>query len=77
MLGLGETDDEIRRTLADARGAGASVVFMGQYPRPSPHHTPVRGYLSPEHFAALGAEARRLGFEEVASAPFVRGSYRP
>ena len=76
MLGLGETDDEIHRTLTDARAAGASIVFMGQYLRPSPRHAPVMGYLSPEHFAALGEAAKHLGFETVASAPFVRSSYR-
>ena len=76
MLGLGETDDEIFRTLADARAAGVSIVFMGQYLRPSPRHTPVVGYLSPEHFAALGAAAKGLGFAAVESAPFVRSSYR-
>ncbi len=76
MLGLGESDDEIFRTLADARAAGASIVFMGQYLRPSPRHAPVIGYLSPEHFAALGEAAKRLGFNTVESAPFVRSSYR-
>ena len=76
MLGLGERDDEIFRVLADARNAGASIVFMGQYLRPSPRHVPVSGYLSPEHFAALGEAAKRLGFASVESAPFVRSSYR-
>ena len=67
--------DEIRRTLVDAHGAGASIVYLGQYLRPTPLHTPVRGYLSPDHFAALGEEARRIGFAPVKSAPFVRSSY--
>ena len=75
MLGLGETDDEIRRTLVDAHDAGASIVYLGQYLRPTPLHTPVRGYLSPDHFAALGEEARQIGFATVKSAPFVRSSY--
>ena len=76
MLGLGETDDEIFRTLTDARAAGVSIVFMGQYLRPSPRHVSVAGYLSPEHFAALGEAAKSLGFAVVESAPFVRSSYR-
>ena len=75
MLGLGETDDEIRRTLVDAHDVGASIVYLGQYLRPTPLHTPVRGYLSPDHFAALGEEARQIGFVTVKSAPFVRSSY--
>ena len=75
MLGLGETDDEIRRTLLDAHNAGASIVYLGQYLRPTPGHLPVAGYLSPDHFGALGNEARRIGFATVRSAPFVRSSY--
>ena len=75
MLGLGETDDEIRRTLVDAHDAGASIVYLGQHLRPTPLHTPVRGYLSPDHVAALGEEARQIGFATVKSAPFVRSSY--
>ena len=74
MLGLGETDDEIRRALLDAHDAGASIVYLGQYLRPTPLHTPVLGYLSPDHFAALGEEARRIGFATVRAAPFVRSS---
>ena len=76
MLGLGETDDEILLTLTDARAAGVSIVFMGQYLRPSPRHVSVAGHLSPEHFAALGEAAKSLGFAVVESAPFVRSSYR-
>lgn len=76
MLGLGETDDEIYRTLRDIRDAGVDTVFMGQYLRPSSAHIPVAGYLSPEHFAALGDAARALGFTTVESAPFIRSSYR-
>jgi lipoic acid synthetase len=76
MLGLGETDDEIFRTLMDARAAGVSIVFMGKYLRTPPRHIPVAGYLSPEHFAALGEVAKSLGFAVVESAPFVRSSYR-
>jgi lipoic acid synthetase len=32
-------------------------------------------YLPPEEFQELGAAARQLGFEQVASGPFVRSSY--
>jgi lipoic acid synthetase len=32
-------------------------------------------YLPPEEFEAVGDMARRLGFTQVASGPFVRSSY--
>ena len=36
---------------------------------------PVVRYLPPEEFDDLGRAARRMGFAQVASGPFVRSSY--
>jgi lipoic acid synthetase len=75
MLGLGESTEEILETLADLRAASCDLVTMGQYLQPSPRHLPVLRYLPPEEFDRLGELARRLGFADVASGPFVRSSY--
>ncbi len=75
MLGLGESTEEILETLADLRAAGCDLVTMGQYLQPSARHLPVLRYLPPEEFERLGELARRLGFADVASGPFVRSSY--
>jgi lipoic acid synthetase len=75
MLGLGETAEEILETLADLRSAGCDLVTLGQYLQPSPKHLAVRRYLPPEEFDRLGELARRMGFVDVASGPFVRSSY--
>ena len=75
MLGLGETHEELFETLADLRDAGCDFLTLGQYLRPTPDHLPVVRYLPPEEFDALGAAARRMGFAQVASGPFVRSSY--
>lgn len=75
MLGLGETDAEIYATMKDIRETGTDILFLGQYLRPTKAHCPVEGFLSPEHFAALGKAALELGFGCVASAPLVRSSY--
>jgi lipoic acid synthetase len=75
MLGLGETDAEIRDLLRDARTAGCRIFYAGQYLRPSQRHAPVVRYLTPEAFAAIGAAAVESGFDWVASAPLVRSSY--
>jgi lipoic acid synthetase len=76
MLGLGEEPEEVRAALRDLRGAGVSLLTLGQYLRPSPAHLPVERYAPPEEFEAWAAEARALGFEEVAAGPLVRSSYR-
>lgn len=75
MLGLGESRDELLDTLADLRAAGCTLLTLGQYLQPTPQHLPVVRYLPPEEFDELGHLARRLGFERVASGPFVRSSY--
>jgi lipoic acid synthetase len=76
MLGLGEEEEEVRRTLRDIRAQGCGLLTIGQYLRPSPRHLPVARYVEPEEFARWAEEARGLGFEEVASGPLVRSSYR-
>lgn len=75
MLGLGETWDEVLDLLADLRAARVRMVTMGQYLQPSAAQLPVDAYLPPEEFDRLGRAARAMGFEGVASGPFVRSSY--
>jgi lipoic acid synthetase len=75
MVGVGETDDEVHEALSDLRGAGADVVTLGQYLRPSAKHAPVMRYVEPERFAEYERAAVALGFAFVASGPLVRSSY--
>jgi lipoic acid synthetase len=75
MLGLGETPDEVRATMADLRAAGVQLLTLGQYLRPSPAHLPVVRYVPPAEFEALGSDGRALGFRHVEAGPLVRSSY--
>ncbi|NUQ63380.1 MAG: lipoyl synthase [Pirellulales bacterium] len=75
MLGLGETREELLDTLADLLDAGCEMLTLGQYLRPSLDHLPVARYAEPQEFDELGEAARRMGFRQVASGPFVRSSY--
>ena len=75
MLGLGETPEELEQTLRDARAAGCSIFYAGQYLQPTPRHLPVARYVEPAEFDRLRDTALSLGFEFVASAPLVRSSY--
>ncbi|HEU0197961.1 MAG TPA: lipoyl synthase [Nevskiaceae bacterium] len=76
MLGLGESDAEIKRTLADIRAADVDVVTMGQYMRPTKNHLPVQRFVTPEEFARYREIALGMGFLEVVAGPLVRSSYR-
>lgn len=75
MLGLGETTDEVLGVMGDLLEAGCRLLTLGQYLQPSAAHLPVAEFVEPSVFAALAREGRRMGFEGVASAPFVRSSY--
>jgi lipoic acid synthetase len=75
MLGLGETTAEVLDLFADLRAVGCDLLTVGQYLQPSPQHLPVERYVPPDEFDWLGRLARRLGFTQVASGPFVRSSY--
>ncbi len=75
MVGLGESDEEVERTLADLREAGVRIVTIGQYLRPTAEHFPVAEYVTPERFEACRLKALSMGFDFCASAPLVRSSY--
>ncbi len=76
MLGFGETAKEIRETLTDLRFAQCRILTLGQYLCPGKNHLPVSRFIPPEEFEEWRKTALQMGFEEVASAPFVRSSYR-
>ncbi|HET7130862.1 MAG TPA: lipoyl synthase, partial [Gammaproteobacteria bacterium] len=76
MVGLGETDDEIREALEDLRRAAVDIVTFGQYLRPTPNHLPVERYVTPQEFESYRQAGLVLGFLEVVAGPLVRSSYR-
>ena len=47
MLGLGETEQEIKSSFLDLRNAGVDVLTIGQYIRPTINHLPVEKWYSP------------------------------
>lgn len=75
MLGLGESEEELFDTLADLLDAGCEMLTLGQYLQPAADCLPVVRHVPPEEFDTLGEAARRMGFRQVASGPFVRSSY--
>ena len=76
MLGLGESDAEIRDTMQDLRAARVDLLTLGQYLRPTPNHLAVERFVAPHEFDQYRAWALELGFLECVSGPLVRSSYR-
>lgn len=76
MLGLGETDQEIRSAMGDLHRVAVDILVLGQYLQPTLAHAPVVAYLEPEYFSELAQYGKELGFAYVAAGPLVRTSYR-
>jgi lipoic acid synthetase len=75
MLGLGETSEEVEKTMDDLRGVNVSLLNLGQYLQPTPNHLPVQRYWTPEEFERLKQVAETKGFIHVESGPMERSSY--
>ncbi len=75
MLGLGESDEEIQKTLLDLHENGCDLISLGQYLQPSTNHLEVEAFISPDTFLRYREIALGIGFSGVASGPSVRSSY--
>ncbi len=75
MLGLGEKEDEIIRTIGDLYASGCKILTLGQYLQPGPDYMEVEEFIPPEKFEEYRVKALRLGFSFVESSPLVRSSF--
>jgi lipoyl synthase len=75
MVGLGETDAEIRQVMQDLRTVDCDILTIGQYLQPSQKHLQVNEFVNPEQFAAWKAFGEEIGFLQVVSSPLTRSSY--
>lgn len=75
MLGLGETEEEVREAMEDLLRAGVHILTLGQYLQPTRNHHPVVDWIHPDQFARYKATGLEMGFRYVESGPLVRSSY--
>jgi lipoic acid synthetase len=75
VLGMGETTEEVDGCLADLAGIGVNIVTIGQYLRPTTHHTPVARWIHPDEFTRWKQVGEALGIGHVESSPLTRSSY--
>lgn len=75
MLGLGETKEEVVKSMEDLVKVGCDVLTLGQYLQPTLKHLPVQRFVHPDEFAELREIGYLLGFDYVESGPLVRSSY--
>ena len=76
MLGLGETRDDVFRTLQELKEAGCQLLTIGQYLKATKNNSPVVKYYTPDEFEHMKIAAKGMGFLEVEAGPLVRSSYR-
>jgi lipoyl synthase len=75
MVGLGESDAEVRQTMEDLRAAQCDILTIGQYLQPTPKHLAVAEFVTPEQFAKWAEFGKSIGFLQVVSSPLTRSSY--
>lgn len=75
MVGLGETEPEVRQAMGDIKQAGVEILTIGQYLQPTKAHLPVDRWVHPEEFARYREHAVELGFAHCEAGPLVRSSY--
>ena len=75
MVGLGETDAEIRQVMKDLRTVDCDILTLGQYLQPTQKHLGVQEFVTPEQFEAWRIFGESIGFLQVVSSPLTRSSY--
>ena len=75
MLGLGETDDEVLKSMKDLINVGVDILTLGQYLQPTKKHLLVNKFIKPEKFSFFKERGLDMGFKYVESGPLVRSSY--
>ena len=75
IVGMGETVDEVKQTMADLRAVDCDLLTIGQYLRPSIKHIRIDRFYTPAEFEELRVAGEAMGFKHVASGPLVRSSY--
>ncbi len=75
MVGLGETDAEIRAVMQDLRSVDCDILTIGQYLQPSQKHLGVHEFITPVQFNLWREFGESIGFLQVVSSPLTRSSY--
>ncbi len=75
MVGLGESDDEVFKTMDILSSIGVEIFNIGQYLQPSKSNLSVDRFVHPDIFHEYEKYGYKLGFKVVESGPLVRSSY--
>lgn len=75
MIGLGESKEEIVKTMRTLKMVGVDILTIGQYLQPRKDLIAVSKYYTPMEFLEFRSIGLNMGFKHVESGPLVRSSY--
>jgi len=75
MVGMSETDAEVREVMRDLRAVDCDIITIGQYLQPSAKHLTLHEFVTPKQFEAWRIVGEEMGFLQVVSSPLTRSSY--
>jgi lipoic acid synthetase len=75
MVGVGETKDQVFKTMDDLAEHQCDILTIGQYLQPTKMHLEVAEFVHPDTFAMYKEEGLKRGIKYVESSPLVRSSY--
>ena len=75
MVGLGETKEEVVKTMRQIAELGVKIFTIGQYLQPTKNNLPVDRYIEKSEFDLYKEEGLNMGVDIVESGPLVRSSY--
>jgi lipoic acid synthetase len=75
MVGLGETEDQVKNTLQNLHKIGCDIITIGQYLQAHHHKLLVKTFVSPDQFKKYEDYGYSLGIKHMYCGPFIRSSY--
>ncbi|MBX7066489.1 MAG: lipoyl synthase [Parachlamydiales bacterium] len=75
MVGLGETETQVKETIDDLAKAGCDIITIGQYLQPDRNKLRVKTFVHPDQFKVYEEYGRKIGVRHMYCGPFVRSSY--
>ncbi|MDR1333140.1 MAG: lipoyl synthase [Holosporales bacterium] len=74
IVGVGESDADVRETIHDVSAHNVDILTIGQYLTPTTAHHPIARYVTIEEFNEYRSYGEELGVNVIAG-PLVRSSY--
>ena len=75
MVGLGETEVQVKQTIDDLKEAGCDIITIGQYLQANRHKLRVKSFVHPDQFKQYEEYGYAAGVKYMYCGPFVRSSY--